>query len=355
MRRSRSVLVSTITVFLVMAMVAVGMCGPPVGAGEGSRAAAPGPGLNNPGGAPAGATGSQGAGAQGSGLTATPGGGYGGAGGSGAGSPGLVLSAIRGSKYDITNAQRASYYIPFCQMNSGLRIVGDWYSKKFSESGRYAGPQADTRDFRYGDNLNVDWTAALWSLQAQIDYQPLSCAKSLKVGPSIGVQKYVSNFKVTDNTNPALSDVNARKSTPTFGTVGAWIELGLPGVLSAVAGGSSCGSSCDEACPPMSRLYLSATGGFAKDWTSWSYEALLSLFTVKKGSMWSDSKYGKYLPTLRTDIGYMATYLTESHHDFTSTEYLSPAAVALGANYRTLNENSKVNFGTYILRANLAV
>ncbi len=351
MRRSRSVLVSTITVFLVMAMVAVGMCGPPVGAGEGSRAAAPGPGFNNLGGAPAGDAGGQGAGAPG-GLTATPGGGYGGAGGSGAGSPGLVLSAIRGTKYDVTNVQRASYYIPFCQMNSGLRIVGDWYSKNYSESGVYGGAQADPRDARYGNNLSVDWNVSLYSLAAQLDYRPLSCAKSLKIGPAIGVQKYVSSFKVTDNTNSALSDANAMRSTPTFGTLGAWIELGLPGMLSAVAGGSSCGSSCDAACPVMSRIYASATGGFAKNWISFNYEVLLSLFNVKKGAVWSDSKYGKYIPCLSTDIGYMATYLTESHHDYTSTHYLSSVGAPL--NYRSLTENSKVNFGTYILRVNLA-
>jgi len=332
------------TAFMVMAVATVGVCGSPVCAGEGAISAPAGMG---PGGAqmgaPAATSGAQTA-AQDGGLTISPGGGYGSPGGGGSGSPTLLLSEL-GVKNQFISVQRASYVFPIPKMQSGIRIMGDAVNNNMTVSGRYG--QAGTgADLRLGDNLDVAYNAGLYNLQVQLDYSPIAAAKTLKVGPSVGFQYYADTFEVTDLTNPALSSSATHNAQ--FFTIGAWGELGLPDML-RLAGARA--QRIGEASPLQPRLYLAAVAGFGKDWTSFNWEAMLSVFTVNKNTVWTGSRFGKYLPMLRTDIGYIAYYFTQAHQDQTSLSYVNPIVTLDPA---ALQENVKTDFGAWVVRANLA-
>jgi len=321
------------TAFMVMAVATVGLCGPPVGAGEGAAGVGPGAGQM---GMPAGTSGGDGA-AQAGGLTITPGGGYGSPGGSGSGSPTLLLSEL-GVKNQLMSVQRVSYFIPMPKMNSGFRIVGDAVNNWMSASGFY-GMAATGVDPRLGHNLDVTYNAGLYNLQAQVDYSPISGAKTFKVGPTIGLQWYSDSFEVSDITAAALS--SSATHTASFVTFGGWGEIGLPDVI-GLAGSRA--RSFGDAMPVQPRVYLSALWGVGKDWSSFNWEAMLSLFTINKKASWSGSRYGKYMPVLRADIGYAAYYFTQARQD---TGYLN------GVTYPTLNENIRTDFGVWVLRGNL--
>lgn len=363
MRRSRSVLVLSMTVFMVMAVAAVGLCGPPVGAGDGAGRAGAGTGPGGMAGMPSGDPGGQGGAGQQSGLTVTPGGGYGSAGGSGAGSPALLISKL-GAKSQFISVQRASYYIPMPRMQSGIRIVGDAVNNFFTANGRYGTSSTPITyaDARIGHTLDVKNTAGLYNLTAQVDYAPISASKNIKVGPSVGIQMYSDRFQVTDNTVSSLS--SSRSHSATFITLGGWLEFGLPDMLGAA--GMARASSAAAASPLQPKLYLAANGGMAKNWNSFNWEAMLSVFSVQRGSLWGSSRYGRYIPTLRTDIGYIAYYVKQSHQDTTSARYLNAEALVTGfgiPGYGTpgygiqsnpLRENVDASFGAFVVRGNLA-
>ncbi len=336
MRRSR--LVVLMAALFAVAVASAGLCGPPVGAGEAGRAGMP----SGDAGAFSGAQGAPGAaeGGQGalSGLSITPGGGSAGdLGGSGA-SPTLLLTDV-GTKRTFASVQRAAYGIAIPRANSGVKFVGDWINISNTASGTYNQSTGSNgrligADLRNGHSLDVDFKLNLYSVNAQLGYTPMGgYARGLTIGPMVGVQMYSDTVDVTDNTVGALSS-NGSTSATLF-TLGAWGEMDVSRVFGFTGGKFGKGS----------KLYLSAAGGKGKDWQSFNWEAMWTFWSAAKGSVWTSSKYGKYVPALSTQIGYVAYYFDQSRKDDTSSRFL-----ATGALPNALDENAKVNFGTYVVR-----
>ncbi|MEW6350559.1 MAG: hypothetical protein AB1646_15960 [Thermodesulfobacteriota bacterium] len=324
-----------VAALLVLAVAAPGLCGPPVGAGEAGRAGMPGAGGAYPGAAPGGEAAAQGAI---SGLTVTPGGGLGGSSGSGSGSPALLVSSI-GTKTSFVSVQRAAYTFPSDKFK--VRIFGDAVNNSITASGRYneaSGNQIIGADRRNGHELDVTMTVGLYNLNAQLGYVPTGrYTKNIAMGPMIGVQKYVDKFEVTDNTTTALSSDGTHSAT--LFTLGAWGEVDISGLFGGLTGGAAGGKF------QGSKLYLSAMGGLGKDWTSFNWEALVTVWSAAKGSYFSNSRYGKYIPALSTQVGYIGYYFTQSRQDETSSTFLVPGALSTA-----LDENVKVDFGSFVVR-----
>ncbi len=343
MRRSRLVLF--MAALLVMAAATAGLCGPPVGAGGAERAGAPSgdsSALSGAQGAPGGDAGGQGAA---SGLTVAPGGGMGSSGGSGSGSPALLMSSV-GNKSNWAWVNRATYTLP--NANVKVRIFADAVNNTSKASGPYhqassggtaygsgSGNGFTGADRRNGHDLDVSMKVGLYNLYAQFGYTPTGVySKNISMGPMIGIQRYSDTHDVTDNTNSSLSSSGSH--TANFGTLGAWGELDVSSLFGrANVGGKLKGS----------KLYLAAMGGKGKDWQSFNWEALLTILSVNKGTLFSSSRYGQYMPAIKTEIGYVAYYFNQSRKDHTSSTFLVPGALP-----NALDENTKVNFGCYVVR-----
>ena len=125
---------------------------------------------------------------------------------------------------------------------------------------------------RLGHQLDVKWVTGVYSVQAQLDYRPITGMKGLRAGPSLGWQMYSDYFQVTDNTNSTLSSDASHSAN--FITLGGWAELGLPSVM---------GSGRSGASSFLPTIYLAAAGGVSKNWNCFNWEANLSLF---QGTVW---------------------------------------------------------------------
>jgi len=276
-----------------------------------------------------------------SGLTITPGGGSAGQMGGSSGSPALLLSDV-GTKRSFVSVQRASYNFALPKTQYGLRIVADAINNTSNASGTYrqsslfgSGGGFVGADLRNGHSLDVSYKLGVYNLYAQFGYCPSgNYTRNVVMGPMIGVSNYSDSFEVTDNTVSWLSS-DGKHSTNMI-TFGGWGELDASGLFGAVSG-KNIGKG--------SKLYLAAMGGIGKEWQSFNWEALLTFWSSSKGSLFSSSKYGKYIPALSTQIGYVGYYLKQNSQDETSSRFL-----VTGALPNALNENAKVDFGIYVVR-----
>jgi len=247
-----------------------------------------------------------------------------------------------GAKTSWAWVNRAAYALPVGPVK--VRIYADAVNNTSTASGTYhqdsgAHPGIIGADRRNGHNLDVTMTVGLYNLNAQLGYCPTGTyTKNISIGPMIGVQRYADSFDVTDNTVSALSHTGTHSAT--LFTLGAWSELDVSGLFGGLTGRGGGGTF------KGSKLYLSALGGKGKDWQSFNWEAMLTIWSAAKGSFFSSSRYGKYVPALSTQIGYIGYYFNQSRKDETSSLYLVSPTVPLNA----LDENDKVNFGSYVFR-----